>query len=369
MSGSGNYGRAGSMRFRKLIFLSAGHTVSDLYPGMLSPLLPLILERYCLSMAMAGVLVMVLQLFCNFSQPLVGIINERRPMKSLLWTGLIISAVPFCFLLKLGSPELMIIALAVSGIGVGMYHPLAAVAAGLVSRENRKGISMAVFSSGGLIGFMIAPVIVVVIVQFLDEKFMPIVLLPALIMAACFMLDRGIAVSENHHHLPIRDWLYSLNQSKRELFILWLVSLFRAVVQLLIGSFLPLLFIARGVSYAKSVYFLSITLFAAMIGMYVGGYLSDIHGHRKIMSISLFAATPLLFAFLITNGIVSTFLLLFGMAFLSSTIPVNIVLAQRAAPQNASMASSTVMGLSFGMASLTAWPFGVLAPEQIFHLG
>ena len=108
------------MRMRRLIFLSVGHMMADFFPGMLAPLLPLIVERHDLTHAGAGMLIMVLQMFCSFSQPAFGIINDHRSMKSFLWAGLIIAAVPFCFLLRLERLEMMIGALVISGLGVGM---------------------------------------------------------------------------------------------------------------------------------------------------------------------------------------------------------------------------------------------------------
>jgi len=348
------------MSFKRLSFLSLGHVTSDLYPGMLSPLLPLLLDRYGLSMAGAGVLVMVLQTFCNLSQPFVGILNDNRPMKSFLWLGLLVSAVPFSLLLMLGDIRLMILMLALSGIGVGMYHPVAVVAAGRMARERRGGLSMAMFSSGGSFGFMIAPLVVVIIVEVLGERFMPLVLLPAVAMTVIFMSERDIVVSEQHA-MTMREWIAALAESRRELSLLWLVASFRAVVSLNVGSFLPILAIARGASYVTSAYFLSGTLLAAMIGMLVGGHLSDIHGRRKIMAITLLSSSPLLFAFLYTTGPLSTVFLLLGMGALASTIPVNIMLAQRAAPRHAGIASSIVMGLPFAVGALVAPAFGALA--------
>ncbi|MBT4483368.1 MAG: MFS transporter, partial [Candidatus Latescibacteria bacterium] len=251
------------MKLKRLFFLSLGHIASDFYPGMLSPLLPLILDHHGLSMAHAGILVTVLQGTCNLSQPFVGVLNDTRPMKSFLWAGLIISGLPFCFLMQAGSLSKMIIALAISGIGVGMYHPVAAVAAGLSARGEHKSLSMAVFSSGGTIGFLTAPMFVVLVVKILGEQYMPLAIVPALLMAVYFIYDRDIVVSEKHH-LTASEWFASLVENKRELTVLWLVSSFRAVVHLLVGSFLPLLIITRGSSYESSAFILSATLFAGM---------------------------------------------------------------------------------------------------------
>ena len=349
---------------KSIIFLFLGHFACDLYPGLLPPLLPIFSDRYGWSFTEAGILITVLQASCNISQPIIGIIYDHKPMKSLIWSGLIIAGLPFCFVMNINRFDIMIIAMVISGIGVGMFHPAAAVAAGRIANENRKGISMALFSSGGHVSFMIAPLVAVLIVEDLGDAYMPLVITPALIMALYFIFNRSFVVHEGHG-FSLGEWFSSLFESGRELFILWIVSSFRAVVFVLLGSFLPMLAMARGASYAKAAYFLSITLFASMAGMFIGGHLSDIHGHRKIMTITLLVSTPLLYGFLYTSGIVSIIFLIMGMGTLSSTIPVNIILAQRANPKLAGVASSLVMGLSFAVGAFAATPFGVLAD----HIG
>lgn len=155
----------------------------------------------------------------------------------------------------------------------------------------------------------------------------------------------------------------SLMGSRRELFMLWLVSTFRAMVYSLVQAFLPMLAIERGATFSQSAYYLSAMLLAGMVGLFIGGHLSDKYGRRRIMAITMIAASPLFYAFLYTTGVISTVLLLLGMLLLSSTIPVNIIMAQRVAPRLAGMASSLVMGVSFMMGGLAAPPFGALADK------
>jgi MFS transporter, FSR family, fosmidomycin resistance protein len=347
-------------KLTSLIFLSMGHAANDLYPGMLSPLLPIFIAMHGWSLTKAGILVTVLQLSCNFSQPFFGILNDHKPMRFFLWAGIVITGLPFCFVLKIDSFTVMIFAMIVSGLGVGLFHPVAAVAAGRIADKNRKSLSMALFSSGGHISFMVAPLIVVLIVKVIGEQYMPFVILPSLLMALFFAFDKNITVNEGHGY-SFKEWFSSLSSTGKELFVLWIVSSFRAVVLMLVGAFLPILFIARGSSYEQSAYILSVSLLASTAGMFVGGHLSDKHGRKKIMIVMLVIATPLLYGFLATSGILSIALLMAGMSALSSTIPISIIHAQHINPRLAGMASSLVMGLSFAMGAITATPFGILA--------
>ncbi len=349
-------------KITSLIFLSLGHAASDLYPGMLSPLLPIFIDMYGWSLTKAGILVTVLQLSCNLSQPLFGIINDHKPMRFSLWSGIVIAGLPFCFVFMIDSFTVMMLAMIVSGLGIGLFHPVAAVAAGRIAHENRKSLSMALFSSGGHLSMMIAPLVVVLFVKIIGRNAMPLVILPAVLMALLFSFDKNITVSEGHGYSR-GEWLLALFSSGKELFIIWIVSAFRAMALMLVGSFLPILFIARGSSYEQSAINLSVSLGASTVGMFLGGHLSDRYGHKKIIILMLSAAAPLLYGFLATTGIVSILFLMTGMGVLSATIPISIIYAQRINPCLAGMASSLVLGLSFAMGAVAATPFGILADK------
>lgn len=359
------------MRLKKILFLSLGHIASDFYPGMLSPLLPVLTAKYGWSIARAGVLVMVMNIFMNGVQPLVGIMNDRSPKRWFLWAGPLVSAVPFSLLLFVGRFDVMLVLLAIAGFGVSMYHPVGAVAAGHIADEKRKGLSMALFSSGGTVGVTLAPLALVLIIDVLGERYMPLVALPAVIMAIYFLNERDVVVSE-HRGLSFREMVDAVSASGFDLFIIWLIAAFRAIVYNLVNSFLPMLSIARGATYAQSAYFLSATMIAGLVGMFIGGHLSDVHGRRKVMAITMLLSSPMFLLFLRTTGPLSMGLLLLGMVLLTSTIPVNIILAQKSIPRMAGMASSLVMGGTFMMGGLAAPPFGALADrvgiETAFHV-
>ena len=347
-------------RLKKISFLSFGHFSNDLYPGMLSPLLPVFIYRYGWSITQAGILITVLQLFANLSQPVFGIINDKWPSKKYMWLGLLIAGLPFGFVMHITTIHLMMFAMAVTGIGVGMYHPVAVVAAGNISHEKRKGVSMALFTAGGQISFMVAPLLAVLIIEYMGDVYMPLILIPALAAALYFALDKSIVI-KGGHGLSFNEWIASFRGSGKQLAILWVVSSFSSITQMLIISFLPMFAIARGSSYSFGAYFLSASLFASMVGTFIGGHLSDIHGCKKIMVTAMLLSCPFLIGFLYTHGTISIIFLLIGICLLCSGIPIGIILAQRANPRLAGMASSLVMGLSYATGALAATPFGALA--------
>jgi MFS transporter, FSR family, fosmidomycin resistance protein len=349
-------------RLKNIYYLSLGHFANDLYPGMLSPLLPVFIDRYGWSITQAGILITVMQSFANLSQPVFGIINDKWPSRKYIWLGLLIAGFPFLFILNISSINMMMFAMAVTGIGVGMYHPVAVVAAGMIAPENRKGFSMAIFTAGGQISFMLAPLIAVLIFEVIGEQYMPLILIPAIAVALYFALDKSIQINRGHS-LSTSEWLSSFKGSRKQLTVLWLVSSFSSIAQMLINSFLPMFAIERGSSYSVGAYFLSASLFASMVGTFIGGHFSDIHGRKKIMVTAMFLSFPFLAAFLYTHGILSLVFLLIGICLLCTSIPIGIIIAQRTTPKLAGMASSLVMGLSYATGAIAATPFGALADK------
>lgn len=351
-------------KLTRLSFLALGHLVNDLYPGMLSPLLPILIARNGWTLAYAGVLVSVLQISCNLPQPAIAIFNDHRPTRTMLWISLLIAGLPFCFILMSSSLPVVIALLIISGTGVSMFHPTAAAASGRTAAGNRSGLLMAIFSAGGLIGFSIAPMAAVLVVEIMGSHYMPVVIVPALLMSLYFALDRSIPVPASHGYSR-QQWFNAIGRNFRQLFLLWIISGLRSITHMLLAAFIPMLIMNRGVNYAGSASWLTISLFWSMLGMLAGGHLSDMFGKKRMIGISLFVTTPFLYAFLYTSGPLSLVFLSIGMASLSSTIPVGIIMAQEAAPSLAGTASSMVMGMSVVLGALAASPFGILSD----HIG
>jgi FSR family fosmidomycin resistance protein-like MFS transporter len=347
-------------RLWTILLLALGHGINDIYPGLLSPFLPVFIDRYGWSITQAGILVTVLQLSSNLSQPLVAFYNDRRPGRGIMSAGLLAGALPFCFMLQVPAFAAVAVLLAVCGFGVGMYHTPGVVAAGRAAQGSGSGILMGLFTAGGLIGFTLSPLVAVFFIEVAGERYLPLVLAPALAAAALIWFNRGIPIAQANPW-TIREWFASLRGCGPRLFSLWLVSSLRDTTGMLVGSFLPMLLIARGYSYAESGIILSVQVFIGMFFMVAGGHISDRRGHRLILAFSLLAMTPLLRAFFATGGLLSLLFLLLAMGASYATIPITILLAQKAAPNHASTASSTVMGLSFTVGSVLATPFGALA--------
>ena len=149
----------------------------------------------------------------------------------------------------------------------------------------------------------------------------------------------------------------------RVLFLLFIIVVFRAGTSTIFVSFLRIFLKDWNLSEFANGGIISLYLAAGAIGGLIGGALSDRVSRKRIIIFSLCAATPFLWKVVhSTSADAPFFVYLFLAGFiLTSSTPINIVMAQEMMPSNASTASSFMMGLGWGVGGLLSYPFGLLA--------
>ena len=124
---------------------------------------------------------------------------------------------------------------------------------------------------------------------------------------------------------------------------------------------LPLYFKSQNLSNIAASHLVTIMLAAGAAGGIIGGFISDRFGRKPLIVGSLLLATPLFFAFLYTEGTLSTlFLALAGTSLLSS-FSVTVVAAQEVIPNNKAMAAGLTLGFAGGVGGLAVVLIGRIA--------
>ena len=338
--------------------LAFGHGVTDAYGSAFSPLLPALVAKLALTETDVGILVAVLSVGTSLTQVLFGYLADRIGKPVWLVLGPAMGAI-FMSALGLASSFPMLLAfLFWGGCGIAAYHPQAAAAAGRVPARHRGfGLSMCTVGSAG--GFACGPLWMGRLG--LEDTYwavFPGLILSALLYWALFQ-RRLIPFPEAQRKRP--DLLAAIRPNVMPLLWLFLIVVFRACTSIAYVAFLPLFLEERGLSGFSNYGIVSLFLFASAFGSFIGGALSDHMDRRHLLMLSLVGAAPFLFLAPFGTGWQFGLLLLIGGFVLASSQPVNIVLGQQILPENASVASSFMMGLAWGIGGLLNIPIGGLA--------
>lgn len=348
---------ANNQPWRRTALLFIGHLLNDGFASFLAPLLPLLIQRLDLSFAMAGLLGTTRILMNSLLQPGLGHWVDRLQRPWLVIIGPLLTVTAMSFIGRTSSFLILLLIMTIAGVGTALFHPAAAalVAAG---NHERRGLMMALFSSGGTLGGALAPIVIVAYTKIFDLGSTPWLLIPglALLIAFALSLRRVLPSPVRNSHQP-----FHINQLPRRFFLLWAVIVMRAVSATAFVSFLAVLVIQRGGSAFAGGAAISMFLTAGAVGGFFAGNLSDRWGRKTVLLGSMLLATPLFMLFL--HGPMAMLLPAIATAglFALSATPVGVVAAQECLPGRTGLVSGLVMGLAWGMGGLALTPIGWLA--------
>jgi len=132
--------------------VSSGHGAVDFAGGALPALIPFLKKEFALSYTLVAVLVLASAIAGSIVQPLFGLWSDRRGAIWLLPTGVAIGGVGMALAAAAPTYWLVVLFVAVSGLGTAAYHPEGSKFAAYVSGR-RRASGMSLFSVGGNIGF------------------------------------------------------------------------------------------------------------------------------------------------------------------------------------------------------------------------
>ena len=341
-----------------LLTMAFAHFLNDVYAAFLAQLLPLVVSKVGLSLTLAGLTGTTFNASAALAQPFFGLAADRATRPTFTYLGPLLTVVGMGLVGLAQSYGLMLFILFVTGIGVASFHPQSFALAGSLGGA-RRGTALSVFVAGGELGYALGPLYVALIVGAVGLHGTVIAAVPGLI--ACAFLwprVRGLRPAR----LPAPDTLGNdLRRHGPVLAVIWLIAVIRGIISLSFILFLPLLMRERGQSLIVGA--TAVFLFGGIgaIGGFAGGILSDRVGRRAILAASFIMSPPLLFLFTQTTSPWGMVALALGGATLYLGAPVNVAMAQEMLPRRASLASSMVTGLAWGIAGVSLTLVGAVA--------
>jgi FSR family fosmidomycin resistance protein-like MFS transporter len=343
--------------------VAAAHATNDLYMGFLSALYPVIRTEFSLSLAMIGAVSMVAGLASALSQPLFGALFDRRGVAVSLHLAPLLTATLISLLSWAPSIPVLLVMLFLGCLGSAAFHPKGASVTPVLS-GGRPEIGMAVFSALGNLGFAAGPTVIAFFIAAWGWRASPWLIVPAaVVVALLFVLlppRRIDEVTRGRSEITLRG-LFADRAGAAAVARLVFINFCLTVGLRGLQTFLGIHLVDLGTPVTSVGLLLTATLaLGAIVSIFVSS-LSRRIGSRALIVSSVLAGPPLGVAgvLLLPSPAGWVLIMLSGMA-LSWSNPVIILKAQRHAGDSPAMASSLLMGLSWGLAGVAMLPLGAL---------
>lgn len=361
---------SGTRSFRQVWLITGGHALTHWYPATFYLLLPLIGKELGLSYSQIG-LVMTSQYIAGAIANIPGgmlVDNVGRKgflmALSLFWIGF-----PYLLMSFTHSYWMMLICVAMVGVGNNLWHPTAIPTLGKLYPD-RKGLVLSLHGMGGNVGEALAPLAVGTLLAVLSWRQIVILnVIPGVVMALMILLFLG-AISfsgkkkgteqtsledGDHEHRTVRQYFsdFADLMRNRSLILLCTSSAFRSMTQNALLTFLPV-FLAYEMGYSPL--WVGVCLFAlqtaGFIASPISGHLSDRMGRRQILmtSMAMTAVVLIFMAFAGRSPIFVFFVAVLGF-FLYAIRPVLQAWLLETTPKNM---GGTGIGMLFGIQALGA---------------
>ncbi|MGA3115862.1 MAG: MFS transporter [Syntrophobacteraceae bacterium] len=348
--------------FKVLLLLSTGHMVVDTFQGALPAVLPFLKDNMNLSYTLTGVILIMANITSSIIQPAFGLLSDKKEKAFLLPLGAFLAGAGFCLLPLAGNFSLVMLLVAISGIGIACYHPEGFKTARFFTGQ-RMATGMSVFSVGGNAGVALGPIVALSIIHYRGFSSLSwMAVLPLFFVTAIILLRRTVAVPSSETHSALKAKTGSSKAAYQALFIIICAIVIRTWITYGLMTYIPFYYI----NYLKGdpVFageLVSLFLIGGTVGTLAGSPLADRWGHRFWLRFSMLSCT-LLFPFILWLQGLALFavVILFGLI-LISTFSVTVVMGQNLFPHNLGVASGVVAGFAIGAGGIGVTLLGVVA--------
>ena len=346
--------------YRILWFVCIAHLINDLATAVVPALLPIFQKDLDLSYTQLGVIVFFSTILASFMQPLIGIYADKKPSPYMLPLGAILVMLGILGISQAHSYQLVLVMVALIGLGSAIFHPEASRAAHAAAGP-RRGLGQSIFQVGGNFGQSLGPLTVAwIFLPFgqggaIGFAVFPLVAVMILLVIARWYKANGAQIKKRAMEMT-GDPRYGA------LAVLVVITVCRSWINSGIGSFLPLYLVnEQGKSIETAQYYTFVFLLAGAIGTFLGGMASDWFSKKKILLFSMIGAVPFTLLIPVLDGFwayVNIFVV--GLISLSS-FAVTVVYAQQLVPNKIGFVSGLMIGFAIGAGGIGATILGGLA--------
>ena len=149
--------------FSVLVILGSTHLLNDLMQSLIPASYPVLKESYGLDFVQIGLITLTFQIAGALLQPIVGMATDRYPAPYSPVVGMMFTLSGLINLAFAQTFEMILISVALIGIGSSIFHPeatrMARYAAG-----GQQGLAQGIFQVGGQAGGALGPVFAALVI-------------------------------------------------------------------------------------------------------------------------------------------------------------------------------------------------------------
>jgi FSR family fosmidomycin resistance protein-like MFS transporter len=340
------------LKFRALVCLALIHAIVDCFSQFVSPLWPSLENKLGLAPWIISVLFACWQLGASISQPLFGYLGDRLDTR---WAVILGPGLAIICLTQIGfapGPVSLALLLMLGGLGIGAFHPEAAV--GIVQASHKRiTFGLAVFTFGGMLGLGMGPYLSGTLVDTFGMHGLAWAALPGLFLLGALIVLRG-PTAHPHTHTDGRGAGLAAMLDGRGLSVLLLlaVATLRVVPALGVPWALAFLLKQQGASDTQ----IGLTQSIFLLSGGIGTLFCPLFARTGRELGTLVGTTLLAAAFLALLTLGQTWPLYVGLIgagfLLQGTIPILISYSQRLLPRGQRLAASLTLGASWGLGGI-----------------
>lgn len=340
---------------RAIKWLTAGHFMTDVYSGLLNPIMPFVCAKLSISLAVATVIIGTAHIFSSLLQPIFGFLADNTLKRSFIFWGLILSSIFVPLVAVSPTLGLLTLFMILGSLGNSFYHPQAL---GFIIKfsDTSASESMGIFMCLGSFGYSLGPIIAAVIIQnYGTEKLIYTMIIGLILALSMFFCVPKMSASAEAPHIGKLLTVLKTIIKNRIFDYLLIISMMKVIISSSSMVLLPFLWKDSGHSalYIGAGLFLFIV--ATSVGALVSRKLECIFGTKRLLYFSMIMTFPLMLGFSyiyhINHLAALGFYILTG--FISSFAqPITMVMAQKLFPEYKSIIAGFINGVCWGVIAI-----------------
>ncbi|MDE7125972.1 MAG: MFS transporter, partial [Muribaculaceae bacterium] len=286
--------------FPVLMALCGIHCLNDLLQAVITAVYPMLKDDLSLSFAQIGIITLVYQIASSIFQPVIGYAFDRRPFVRSLPAGMCSTAAGIVLFAFSTTMPMVLLSVALVGIGSATLHPEASRITSLAS-HGRRGMAQSIFQVGGNFGTSVGPLLVAIVVAPYGRRHVALFVIFAILAIrlmrpicrwyAGYLAEwRAKRTAGMSHHIP-----RPLGRTRTWIVVALIMALIfsKYIYMASITSYYTFYLIdAFGVSIQQSQLCLFVFLFATAAGTLLGGPVGDRYGRKAVIVGSLVGTAP-----------------------------------------------------------------------------